>query len=79
MHFDWPRAARFAVVAAGAALVLWALFAGVRAVYRATMTSPSQEAPGAVRQEVPASADDAPGQADSGPRTPQPIPPLYID
>ena len=78
-RLDTARIARVAVVVAGAALVLWALFATVRAVYRATMTPPAQDRPEPA-QEVPAApAEQPPPDAGKGPRTPQSIPPLYID
>ena len=77
------NAGRIAIVAAAAILVLWGLVAAVRAVYRATMTPPAEEAAVACEeqesapvQEVPETPPQKPA---SGPRTPQTIPPLYID
>lgn len=74
---------RVAVVAAGAILALWALFAGVRAVYRASMTPPAPEAEPATEAEMPTqkaeAARDAQPPAAPAKRTPAAIPPLYID
>ena len=60
---------------AGAALVLWALIALARMIYRATMTPPAQPAPVEEVQVKEPQVEEAP----SGPRKPQSIPPLYID
>ena len=74
---------RLIVLAVGAILVLWALFAGCRAIYRA-LSAPDD---GAARNEPvqtvePARpADPVPSETPSAkpPRTPKPVKPLYID
>ena len=76
-----PAAWRILVLAVGALLVLWLLFVGVRALYRATMTAPAApqpaaEAPAAPTIETPV-APAASGAA--VPRKPMDIPDLYID
>jgi len=77
------NAGRIAIVAAAAILVLWGLVAAVRAVYRATMTPPAEEAAVACEEQDSAPVQEAPEptlqKPASGPRTPQAIPPLYID
>jgi transcriptional regulator with XRE-family HTH domain len=71
---------RIAVLATLAVALLWALCAGVRALYRCTMPSEAEKstpspAP-AMRQSGEAGVKPAPAAA---PRTPVKIPPLYID
>ena len=76
---------RIAVVAGVAAVLLWALGVGARALYRATMTVPEEDnaevaaAETAVTQE-PAVQQAAPVETKPGePRKPISVPPLYID
>ena len=71
---------RIAVVAIGALLALWALFACCRAAYRAFMTPPApaaETAPDGGEASNPAPAANA--EAAPKPRTPAEIPPLYFD
>lgn len=93
-HLDIPPAVwRLLVVVLGAFLILWLLFAGVRALYRATMTDPTasaqtsaettQPTPAAVEtrnEKKPAAKEvqKTPG-APTAPRTPRKVEPLYID
>ena len=69
---------RVAVVVGVAAVLLWVLAIGIRALYRATMSAPEEEAKSteAVEMAVPAQPVE---QAPGGERTPIDIPPLYID
>ena len=68
---------RWALVFVLLALVLGGLVFGVRALYRATRADAPQEE----RTTMPAAAPDATRHAKTpvAPRTPQEIPPLYID
>ena len=69
---------RIAVVVAVAALLLWAVAVGARALYRATMTAPEEETAVAepVKTEAPVQIEQ---QGPDAKRTPINIPPLYID
>lgn len=69
---------RIAVVVVAAALLLWAVAVGARALYRATMTAPEEEAAVAepVKTEAPVQIEQ---QGPDAKRTPINIPPLYID
>lgn len=78
-----PAVWRLLALAVAAGLILWALLAGVRALYRLTMHAPEpSEKPASVQQaEAPAPGADkksAPASR-AAPRTPMDIPPLYID
>ena len=76
----YGRAIRIAVVVLVAAALLWALVALAKIIYRATMTAPTQGEPAVTVQEVaPTPAVEAHEDATARPRTPQSIPPLYID
>ena len=74
-----PAICRWTVIAVVLALVLWGIIAGVGALYRATAPSaapePKEEAP-KVEQTKPMPLEKP---AAAMPRTPQDIPPLYID
>jgi hypothetical protein len=77
---------RIALVLLAAALLLWGLVAGFRALYRATMTPPAAPAPTTapaakpqVGETAPAAAGKTPAAETPAARTPQDIPPLYID
>ena len=90
-----PAAWRMLALAVVGILVLWAVFAGIRALYRASMsTDGSKAGPAAAEQQQPAAPDGdtkdvkptaAPKDTDNKPQTtrssrkPMPIPPLYID
>lgn len=81
-EFD-PRILRIGVVVLAAVAVIWGLVAIGRALYRASMTPPSPEAPAATvetpaEKRVPAENSGAAG-VKAAPRKPQTIPPLYID
>ena len=76
----YGRAIRITVVVLVAAALLWALVALAKIIYRATMTAPTQGEPAVTVQEVaPTQAVEAHEDATARPRTPQSIPPLYID
>ena len=78
-----PAAWRILALAAVAGLILWGLFAGVRALYRLTMHAPEPNA----EERVTADAKPAPARPENGkqeaeapaPRKPMDLPPLYID
>ena len=76
---------RIAVVAGVAAVLLWALATGARALYRATMTVPEEDnaevaAAETAKPQEPAAQQAAPAEAEPvGPRKPISVPPLYID
>ena len=79
-----PAVWRILVLAAGAFLILWLLLSGVRALYRATMTVPSEPETVEERQQVqsepaPQKPSAAPATDATAPRTPRTIAPLYID
>ena len=69
---------RIAVVVVVAAILLWGVVVGARALYRATMTAPEEEATTAepVKTETPVQPVQ---QGPDVKRTPINIPPLYID
>ena len=68
---------RLVILIAGAAVVLWALFAGIRAVYRALGTGGDGAKTPAPVVKVERLTDGA--AAPSVRRTPKPVKPLYID
>ena len=76
---------RIALVAGVAAVLLWAMAAGARALYRATMTVPEEDnsevaAAETAKPQEPAAQQAAPAEAKPvGPRKPISVPPLYID
>ncbi len=76
---------RIALVAGVAAVLLWAIAAGARALYRATMTVPEEDnsevaAAETAKPQEPAAQQAAPAEAKpGGPRKPISVPPLYID
>ena len=75
-----PAVWRLLVLALAACLILWLLLTGIRALYRATMTPPSE--PEAVAEQQPAqkpSVQAVPAAPATGPRKPMDLPPLYID
>ena len=81
-NFD-PRILRIGVVVLVTSAIIWGLIAVGRALYRASMTPPSPEAPVAtvetpVEKHEPAKTGGAAG-VEAAPRKPQAIPPLYID
>lgn len=79
-----PRILRIGIVVIVAAGAIWALAALGRILYRATMTAPTAEPHVAVEAETPPQAQSRtngePAETPAAaPRTPQEIPPLYID
>ena len=79
-----PRILRIGIVVIVAAGAIWALAALGRILYRATMTAPAAEPHVAVEAETPPQAQSRtngePAETPAAaPRTPQEIPPLYID
>ncbi len=88
-----PYVWRFAILAAVGLIAIWLLFAGIRAIYRASMSSPANEAAQAETQPAepakeakerpaPAPAEHAPGKPAATGRTqrvPLDIPSLYLD
>lgn len=79
-----PRILRIGIVVIVAAGAIWALAALGRILYRATMTAPTAEPHVAVEAETPPRAQSRtngePAETPAAaPRTPQEIPPLYID
>ena len=77
-----PALWRIGVLAAAAAALLWALAAGIRALYRTTMPGAAETAP-ASAEKSPAVAKGSGNAGDaakpSEPRKPVEIPQLYID
>ena len=71
-----PACWRILVLAASAALILWLLFIGIRALYRATMNEPATET---VVEQAPAPQDPPAAAPEAAPRRPLEIPALYID
>ena len=70
---------RLVILIAGAAVVLWAVFAGCRAVYRALGTGGDGTAPSAPAVTAEQPKTDGAVTAPSVRRTPKPVKPLYID
>ena len=80
--FNVPTSAwRIAILSVSALLVLWVLFASIRAIYRLATTAPEPRDPSA--QTKPADYSDLPGAPGSeeinATRKPLNIPALYID
>lgn len=74
-----PTLIRWSVLLAGVILVLWALIAGIRALYRAT-SRPTETAPAAREEVVETSVETTtPAKPIAEPRKPLNVPPLYID
>ena len=61
-----PAALRFLALAGGAVILLWLLFAGIRAVVSALGSAPEPAA-------------ETPAEEAGSPRQPMSVPPLYID
>ena len=79
-----PAVWRLLVLAVGAFVILWLLLAGVRALYRATMTVPATERTETEvqtesRKTPPAKGGQPTATQPAAPRTPRTIAPLYID
>ena len=79
-----PAVWRLLVLAVGAFVILWLLLAGVRALYRATMTVPATERTETEvqtesRKMPPAKGGQPTATQPAAPRTPRTIAPLYID
>lgn len=73
-----PALWRILVLVAAAALILWLLFIGVRALYRATMSEPVPTPEIVETVETPAAKPDKPAEP-AAPRERLDIPALYID
>lgn len=84
-----PAVWRMLAVVLAAVVLLWLLFAGIRALYRATMNAPSDDVEATSAEQAPAAkpaASPAPAPAEVGKaapahvdRKPTKVPPLYID
>jgi len=77
-----PVVWRLTLLAAVVAGILWAAFTGLKALYRSTCGTPPTEAKTATVETKNTAAETkntASKPASSAPRTPQKIPPLYID
>ena len=76
MNFMSPTTWRIAALACAAIVLIWLGLLGIRALYRATSTPDDNEAS---VQDAEAKAKVQSEAKPSAPRTPQDIPPLYID
>ena len=78
-NFMSPAIWRVAALACVAIVIVWLGLLGIRALYRATSTPADNEAKVQVQDAEAKVQTEAKPAAPSAPRTPQDIPPLYID